>query len=584
MNIVLVLKYYWPHIKKYKKSTFLVFFSYGLAVASTTVITPLIYRKIIDLVMANPDPLLIASQLITIVLFLGGIIILNNIFFRAGDYSIFYVQSQVLKEVADDAFQRLQKHSYDYFTGVFIGALVARVKRYISSFENIFDYVVFSVWWAGLKLSLIFVVLVWIAPLLAGIFFVWLVLYIGLTALFIKKKMAKDLLTAEANSYTTGVLADVLTNIFNVKIFGSQKREEILFKDATLKEERLRRRAWYFGGYQYAFQGFFIGMFEFVGMYAAVYLWIQGHISAGTIVLMQVYIYASFDSVWNISKNFTRAMYAVAEAKEMVDVFEMQPSVMDPVDPLPCAITKGHIKISNVSFSYGKGKLVFENFSLDIASGEKVGIVGHSGAGKSTLTKLLLRFVDVNKGTITIDGQDIAQITQHDLRAHISYVPQDALLFHRTLRDNIAYACEGAHDEEIMRVAQQAHADDFIQKLSKKYDTLVGERGIKLSGGERQRVAIARAMLKRSPILILDEATSSLDSMSEKYIQDSFVELMKGRTTLVIAHRLSTLQKMDRIIVLDGGNIAEQGTHNELLKNKGIYYNLWKHQNQGFVE
>jgi ATP-binding cassette subfamily B protein len=584
MNIILVLKYYWPHVKKYKKSTFLVFFCYGLAVASTTVVTPLIYRKIIDLVMVNPDPLLIASQLITIVLFLGGIIILNNIFYRAGDYSIFYVQSQVLKDVADDAFQRLQKHSYDYFTGVFIGSLVARVKRYISSFENIFDYVIFSVWWAGLKLSLIFVVLVWIAPLLAGIFFVWLALYIGLTSLFIKKKMKKDLLTAEANSYTTGILADVLTNVFNVKIFGSQKREEVLFKDATLKEEQLRRRSWYFGGYQYAFQGFFIGVFEFVGMYAAVYLWIKGHISAGTIVLMQVYIYASFDSVWNISKNFTRAMYALAEAKEMVDVFEMQPSVVDPLNPLPCTIKEGHIKISNISFSYGKGKLVFKNFSLEIAPGEKVGIVGHSGAGKSTLTKLLLRFVDVDKGTIAIDGQDITQITQDDLRAHISYVPQDALLFHRTLRDNIAYAREGASDEEIINSAKQAHADDFIQKLSKKYDTLVGERGIKLSGGERQRVAIARAMLKHSPILILDEATSSLDSISEKYIQDSFVELMKGRTTLVIAHRLSTLQKMDRIIVLDGGEIAESGAHNELLKNKGIYYNLWKHQNQGFME
>ena len=213
-----------------------------------------------------------------------------------------------------------------------------------------------------------------------------------------------------------------------------------------------------------------------------------------------------------------------------------------------------------------------------------MGIVGHSGAGKSTITKLLLRFNDITEGSITIDGQDIRNVTQDDLRSVISYVPQEPILFHRPIKENINYGKIDASQEEVIDVAIKAHADDFISKLPKGYDTLVGERGVKLSGGERQRVAIARAMLKDSPILMLDEATSSLDSISESYIQDAFTELMKGKTTIVIAHRLSTIQKMDRIIVLDKGKIVEEGTHKELLSKDGLYADLWNHQTGGFLQ
>ena len=210
--------------------------------------------------------------------------------------------------------------------------------------------------------------------------------------------------------------------------------------------------------------------------------------------------------------------------------------------------------------------------------------MGPSGAGKTTITKLLLRFADVQQGPIIIDGQDIRKITQDDLRSNISYISQEPILFHRSIRDNIAYSKPNATEEEIFEVARKAHAHDFIEKLPKSYDTLVGERGVKLSGGERQRVAIARAMLKDSPILLLDEATSSLDSISESYIQDAFNELMKGKTTIVIAHRLSTVQKMDKIIVLDNGKIVEEGTHQELLAKNGFYSDLWNHQTGGFLD
>jgi ATP-binding cassette subfamily B protein len=210
--------------------------------------------------------------------------------------------------------------------------------------------------------------------------------------------------------------------------------------------------------------------------------------------------------------------------------------------------------------------------------------VGHSGSGKTTLTKLLLRFSDVDGGTISIDGQDISHIKQEDLRSHIAYVPQEPVLFHRSLAENIAYGKPDATKDEIREAARKAHADEFIQKLPKGYDTLVGERGVKLSGGQRQRIALARAILKDAPILVLDEATSALDSESEKLIQDALKKFMKGRTTIVIAHRLSTIQSMDRIAVLKDGSIAEQGSHRELLANKHTYAELWKHQSGGFLE
>ncbi len=244
----------------------------------------------------------------------------------------------------------------------------------------------------------------------------------------------------------------------------------------------------------------------------------------------------------------------------------------------------GIIEFKNISFGYNEGTEVLNDFNFKIQKGEKIGLVGHSGSGKSTITKLLLRFINVDKGEILIDGQNVANISQDDLRSVISYVPQDPILFHRSIKENLAYSKPNASQEEVVAVAKKAHAHEFILNLKHGYDTLVGERGVKLSGGERQRVAIARAMLKDAPILVLDEATSSLDSISEYYIQDAFNELMKGKTTIVIAHRLSTIQKMDRIIVLENGKIVEEGTHKELLNRNGKYDDLWNHQTGGFLE
>jgi ATP-binding cassette subfamily B protein len=248
-------------------------------------------------------------------------------------------------------------------------------------------------------------------------------------------------------------------------------------------------------------------------------------------------------------------------------------------------VNKGSIRFNNVTFAHpGSNESLFEKFSLTVDAGEQIGLVGHSGSGKTTLTKLLLRFTDIDAGSITIDDQDISKVTQVSLRKNIAYVPQEPMLFHRSLRENIAYGKPGASDKEILKAAKQANALEFIDKLPEGLDTMVGERGVKLSGGQRQRIVIARAILKNAPILLLDEATSALDSESEKLIQDALEKLMKGRTSIVIAHRLSTIAKLDRIVVLEDGAIREQGSHSELLKHDGMYTKLWSHQSGGFME
>jgi ATP-binding cassette subfamily B protein len=286
----------------------------------------------------------------------------------------------------------------------------------------------------------------------------------------------------------------------------------------------------------------------------------------------------------NVLRQYNRAF---GDANDMVKILAIEPEVQDPLKPTKSRIKAGQIDFNSVQFRHdgaSENDTLFRDLDLHIRAGEKVGLVGHSGSGKTTLTRLLLRFSDIDEGEIVIDGQNIASITQDDLRRSISYVPQEPLLFHRTIRENIAYGQPDATDEEIAEAARKAHAEDFIEKLPHKYGTLVGERGVKLSGGQRQRIAIARAILKDAPILVLDEATSALDSESERLIQKALTELMKNRTAIVIAHRLSTVQKMDRIIVLDEGDIIEQGSHAELVEAKGTYAQLWAHQSGGFIE
>jgi ATP-binding cassette subfamily B protein len=318
-------------------------------------------------------------------------------------------------------------------------------------------------------------------------------------------------------------------------------------------------------------------------MYTVIILWSKGVLDIGFVVLVQVYITQLDMAIWNMGNAIIGLQDSISDTKEMVEIFETPIDIKDPKNPEKCRIRNGNIIFDKVYFEYKDGKDVFKNFNLEIKSGQKVGLVGHSGSGKTTITNLLLRFEDVQAGSIKIDDQDVRNITQDDLHRRISYVPQEPALFHRTLAENIKYGNPGATDYQMTEASKKAHAHEFIKEFKEGYETLVGERGIKLSGGQRQRVTIARVMLEDAPILILDEATSSLDSISENLIQKAFDEVMKDRTTIVIAHRLSTVQKMDRIIVLEKGKIVEDGGHEELLLKKGYYFKLWQAQKDGVI-
>jgi ATP-binding cassette subfamily B protein len=323
---------------------------------------------------------------------------------------------------------------------------------------------------------------------------------------------------------------------------------------------------------------------EFFIIYIAIRMWSNGLLTVGDVALMQMYLLRIFDKLWGVGRNIRHIYEALADANEMTEILLRPHEVKDLPNANNLEVERGEIKFENVTFGYHEEADVLNKFNLAIKPGERVALIGPSGGGKSTIAKLLFRFYNLQDGRVLIDEMDIAEVTQDSLRASIALVPQDPILFHRSLMENIRYAKPEASDEEVIRAAKLAHAHEFISSFRQGYETLVGERGVKLSGGERQRVAISRAILKNAPILVLDEATSSLDSESEMLIQDALKELMQGRTTIVIAHRLSTVMQVDRIVVIAGGRIAEEGRHEELLKvQEGTYQRRWEIQAGGFA-
>jgi len=580
MNIKLIFKHYWKFLKKYTLSQVLILVFFGLGSLLTTVAVPLVYKEIIDTVSINPSN---AFEILKNLLFYLIILtIIYNICYRLADYLLVNMQSKILKELYDYCFESLQKHSYSFFSNAFVGGLIAKTKRFVVAFEHLQDQFIFQIWMNGISLLSSLIVLWYHSFILGLAFFSWLIFYTIIVKFLVKWQIPKSLARAKSDSYTTANYTDKLSNILTIKAFGTEKRELKHFKEISSEEEKNRREAWmrqvFYNG---LIQGSIIALFNIIIIWVSINLWNQGIITAGTIVLVQVYILMSFNIVWSISKNIVKISESLTNADEMVKILEKKPSVKNIENPKKLSITRGEIIFKNVFFSYENNK-IFEKLNLHIKPGEKIALVGYSGAGKTTIVKLLLRFLDINSGSITIDGQDITQVHQEELREQIAYVPQDPALFHRTIKENIAYARPSATLKEIIAVAKKAHAHEFIELLFKKYDSLVGERGIKLSGGERQRIAIARAIRKNSPIVILDEATSSLDSISEKKIQKALEELVKNRTTIIIAHRLSTIQKMDRIIVFEEGKIMEMGTHKELITKSGLYSKLWETQSLGF--
>ena len=387
------------------------------------------------------------------------------------------------------------------------------------------------------------------------------------------------------SSQMTAYFADVMANIATVKAFAGEKVERKAYGEriGAWRRSNIREMKsvlWITGSF-----GAMMTLLNAVAFMSAIIATEHHLADLPTTYLVISYTLSVVTQIWQVGSITRSYLRIIGDASPMIAFLEEPIELKDPERPEPSRIKDGAISFDNVSFTHAENKEeLFENFHLSIQAGEKIGLVGHSGSGKTTLTRLLLRFSDIDSGQIMIDGQDITAITQADLRSSIAYVPQEPLLFHRTLRENILYGKPDASETELVDATHKAHAHEFIAKLPHGFETLVGERGVKLSGGQRQRIAIARALLKDAPILVLDEATSALDSESERLIQASLSELMKDRTSIVIAHRLSTIQKMDRIVVLENGHIIESGSHLELLEKDGTYARLWAHQSGGFIE
>ncbi|MFT6829515.1 MAG: ATP-binding cassette subfamily B protein [Candidatus Paceibacteria bacterium] len=575
-----VVWYFLPFLTKYKYSVIATFIFYGIVIFLSAVITPLIYKNIIDsLSVADPNQALIRLFIILVVtrLFIF-------VFRRVGDHIIVGFQTKAIRDIYNFSLNKILEHSYLFFVNNFVGSLVTKTKRFTRAFEEIFDTILFRFYFTAIYLVGMFVVLIRENTLLGSIFLIWVLTYLFVILLLNKKKIPLNLLSAKEDSKVSGAVSDIVTNIFNIKIFSARSQEEKYFENVVDGDYRMRDKKWKFDNQIWMIQGGMILVFELAGMGTALWLWSQGTLSTGTIVLLQIYIGLLGRYLWDLGKSIISFTTYISDSVEFVDIIDQKITVVDVENPLDPMMNNGNLNLEDVSFTYPQGDHVFEKFNLHIARGQSVGVVGKSGSGKTTLTKILLRFYDVDAGEITIDGQNIAKVKQDDLRKAIAYIPQETILFHRSIYENIAYGNPHANHDEVMEASVSAHVDEFVQNLESGYETAVGERGIKLSGGQRQRIGIARAMLKKgAPILVLDEATSSLDSMSEGFIQESFEKLSKNRTTIVIAHRLSTIQKMDRIIVMEHGRIIEDGSHLELLKKNGHYAELWNSQVNGFI-
>ena len=413
---------------------------------------------------------------------------------------------------------------------------------------------------------------------------VFTISYATVALVLYRKTAYREEEMASAENKQTGQLADSITNVVNVKSYARENYEKARFARATKRTKEAT-----FG----LAKASFVRNLSLNSVQAATYvviiiLIVMSHQWFGLTVANVVFLYTIsstlMNRIWDIGHILRVTNRSFGNAKEMVEILDL-PYIIDDKTDKPLKIENGAIDFRHVVFQHEDQKVkLFDDFTLMVEAGKTVGLVGISGSGKTTLTKLLLRFADVEKGAIYIDGQDIRDVTQKSLREAIAYVPQESSLFHRSVYDNILYGKPGATREEVLRAAKLANADKFIRELPEGYDTLVGERGIKLSGGQRQRIAIARAILKDAPILVLDEATSALDSESEALIQEALTNLMKGRTSIVVAHRLSTIAGLDEIVVLDDGKIVEQGTHQELLANGGEYAKLWSRQSGAFLE
>ena len=546
-------------------------------------VPPLVVARLLAVFARGERPSF--AELYPYVIAFTGVWLAGEGLWRLGEPFIARLEIRSMESLYIEAMDELLAKDLAFFQNNYAGSLTKRALGYSRRFEDVFDHLCFSVFPNILPLVFVSAVLWRYSPWLIVVLIGMLSLTSALVLPRIRRRRQLVDIREAASNVLAGHMADSIANAETVRAFAREPEEAQIHERNVADFSAKTLRSW-------DYQSLYVNLITSPLYVLTNALGLIVALSAGRNAgagLEAVFITFSYYTgvtrvVWEFNRVYRNLEGALTDAAQFAELLLDPPTVVDAERHEPFAPVDNSIELKNVNFRYSPAQpLLFENFSLAIPAGMKVGLVGRSGGGKTTLTRLLLRFADVESGEILLGGQRIDLMAQADLRSAIAYVPQDPAMFHRSLADNIRVGRPETSDAEVRRAARMAHAAEFIELLPEGYDTLVGERGVKLSGGQRQRVAIARAILKAAPILVLDEATSSLDSESEGLIQEALWTLMSGRTAIVIAHRLSTVKRMDDLIVLDGGSIVERGSHDDLLLRDGIYASLWAHQSGGFL-
>jgi ATP-binding cassette, subfamily B, bacterial len=577
-----LMNFTWGMIRA-QRLTFVIVCLLSLLWTFEMLVWPYFIRKIVDVLTHYDTNRSAAWPFLKIILLWGaGLFFFMEFGFRLRDFLQARAFPNLEADIRMTMFSHVQKHSPQYFNEHFSGSLANKIGDMVFMIPTILRTFLMLFIPACLSCFVTIIIFFQMNVFLALITGIWIVTHFALCWIFTLKCAEYASFHGECRSKLVGKIVDSLTNNYAVNLFFRFNFEKDRIAKSQQDENKANRSAKIYNAKMFSCLSIALIVEIFTMVWFMIVFWMQGTISNGEVVQVFYTIWNLYMVIWVIADRAPEFFQSVGIAKQAFSVMQDPQDLLDLPHALDLVISQGEIVFENVSFSYGKNT-IFHNKNLMIKAGQKVGIVGYSGAGKSTFVNLILRFFPVENGKILIDEQDIACITLKSLREKIALIPQDCILFHRSLEENIRYGRIEASQNEVIEVAKLANCDEFIKSSPHGYDSLVGERGTKLSGGEKQRIAIARALLSKAPILILDEATSSLDSVTEKYIQNNLEKLMTNRTTIVVAHRLSTLSKMDRILVFDKGKIIEQGSHLELLKNQGHYARMWQMQAGGFL-
>lgn len=578
-----LFNFIWNGIGDYK------FGIYGICLAIfiaslLTVVDPFLLKILIDKITTDKNNFDFScnNDYTMLVIFFITLHLCCNLIWRIINYLSLKIFPFARAKIFSETFSYLSLHSHQYFQDNLAGDLANKVQDIGESVENVFESA-FSIAYVIFTILITIIVAYTINSYFSLVLFIWVIFFIIISLFFSRRIMNYSKDFAETRSFLSGKYIDSLMNAFNINIFARHKYErnylEKISNKVAEKDIKLRWKLLEL----WAIQGVLCALILGIMIFILIFLKTEGLVTTGDFVFIVSITITVIHQVFGIAELISRVIEKMGILNQAISLVYQPHAITDKIDAKPINIKLAEIIFKNVTFWYKKENILFKNLHVKIPTHQKIGLVGYSGSGKTSFINLLIRLYEVQDGEITIDKQNIKDVTISSLRQNITFIPQNPILFHRSFMDNIRYGKIDATDQEVIEAAKKAHAHEFIIDTYDGYDSLLGENGVKISGGQRQRIAIARAVLKDAPILILDEATSSLDSLTESLIQDSLKELMQNKTVITIAHRLSTLLAMDRILVFDKGKIIEEGGHEALLKKEGLYFKLWHSQVGGFL-